>query len=182
VQAPQYQHGPPPPGIDPQLYAKFKSADVNGTGQLSEREISVALVNGDWTPFDPKTVKLMVKMFDVDRSGTIGLQEFVGLWGYLEQWRGLFRRFDTDNSGAIDRREFSDALSAFGYRLSDKFINILFVSYDRKGNGQISFDLFIQSMVTVKTLTEVFKTLDSDRDGFITIGFEQFLEVILQQR
>jgi hypothetical protein len=57
----------------------------------------------------------------------------------------------------------------------------------------MSFDMFVQSMVTVKTLTEVFKkyasaieiandSLDTDRDGFITIGFEQFLEIILRQR
>jgi Ca2+-binding EF-hand superfamily protein len=61
------------------------------------------------------------------------LSEFVGLWGYLDQWRGLFRRFDADGSGAIDRQEFANALSAFGYRLSDKFVNLLFISYDRKG-------------------------------------------------
>ena len=56
-----------PPGVDPQLYNLFRAADTNGTGQLSEREISRALVNGDWSPFDPKTIKLMVKMFDVDQ-------------------------------------------------------------------------------------------------------------------
>jgi hypothetical protein len=52
--------------------------------------------------------------------------------------------------------------------------------------------MFVQSMVTLKTLTEVFKkyalrdaadcSLDTDRDGYITIAFEQFLEVILRQR
>jgi EF-hand domain len=66
-------------------------------------------------------------------SGTIGLQEFVGLWGYLDQWKQLFRRFDADGSNAIDRKEFANALTAFGYRLSDKFINLLFASYDKKG-------------------------------------------------
>ena len=63
----QTGYGAPPPGVDPQLYANFRAADVNNSGQLSERELSRALVNGDWTPFDPKTVKMMVKMFDVDR-------------------------------------------------------------------------------------------------------------------
>jgi hypothetical protein len=56
-----------PPGIDPQLYSLFKAADTTNKGELSEQELSRALVNGDWTPFDPKTVKLMVKMFDVDQ-------------------------------------------------------------------------------------------------------------------
>lgn len=71
---------------------------------------------------------------DVDySSGTIGLQEFVALWGYLDQWRGLFRRFDADGSGAIDRNEFANALSSFGYRLSESFVNLLFASYDKRG-------------------------------------------------
>jgi len=61
----------PPPGVDPQLYNLFRAADTNGSGQLSEREISRALVNGDWTPFDAKTIKLMVKMFDVDQLVSI---------------------------------------------------------------------------------------------------------------
>lgn len=56
-----------PPGVDPQMWNAFKQADTNGNGQLSERELGHALVNADWSPFDPKTVKLMVKMFDVDQ-------------------------------------------------------------------------------------------------------------------
>jgi peflin len=56
---------PAPPGVDPQMWAAFKAADTGGNGQLSEKELKLALVNSDWTPFDAKTVKLMVKMFDV---------------------------------------------------------------------------------------------------------------------
>jgi peflin len=57
----------PPAGVDPQLFNLFRAADTNGSGQLSERELSRALVNGDFSPFDARTVKLMVKMFDVDQ-------------------------------------------------------------------------------------------------------------------
>lgn len=46
------------------------------SGQLSEQELSKALVNGDYTSFDPHTVKMMIRMFDVDRSGTISFDEF----------------------------------------------------------------------------------------------------------
>jgi peflin len=68
-------------------------------------------------------------------NGTIGLNEFVGLWGYLEHWKQLFRRFDQDNSGAIDRSEYANALVAFGYRLSNKFIDLLYASYDKRGES-----------------------------------------------
>lgn len=50
--------------------------DKNGTGQLSEKELRTALVNGDWTSFDPHTVKMMIRLFDVNKSGTIGFDEF----------------------------------------------------------------------------------------------------------
>ena len=50
--------------------------DKRGTGQLTEEELREALVNGDYTQFDLHTVKMMIRMFDADRSGTIGFDEF----------------------------------------------------------------------------------------------------------
>lgn len=32
-----------------------------GSGQLSEKELRAALVNGDWTSFDPHTVRMMIR-------------------------------------------------------------------------------------------------------------------------
>jgi len=37
--------------------------------------IEKALINGDWTPFELDTVKLLMAIFDTDRSGTIGFKE-----------------------------------------------------------------------------------------------------------
>jgi hypothetical protein len=58
---------PAPPGVDAELYRLFKAADTDNTNQLTERQLGRALVNGDYTAFDQKTVKTMVNMFDVDR-------------------------------------------------------------------------------------------------------------------
>ena len=85
----------PPQGVDPTLFPLFKAVDKDGSGQLSEKELRAALVNGDWTSFDPHTVRMMIRylapmwneititwltwpgrMFDTDRSGTIGFNEF----------------------------------------------------------------------------------------------------------
>ena len=87
---PQVPHGRSPPlsrppptpaparksASDASLFPLFKAVDKNGTGQLSEKELRAALVNGDWTNFDPHTVKMMIRLFDVDKSGTIGFDEF----------------------------------------------------------------------------------------------------------
>ncbi|EMC95316.1 hypothetical protein BAUCODRAFT_72802 [Baudoinia panamericana UAMH 10762] len=179
---------PPPPrdGNDRDaLWPIFLQVDKDRSGQLSEEELRRALVNGDYTAFDPHTIKMMIRMFDTDRSGTINFDEFCGLWGFLAAWRALFDRFDVDRSGNISLREFEDALVAFGYRLSPQFVGLLFSTYakshsrgrgdERERQGVLSFDLFVQACISLKRMTDVFKKYDSDRDGYITLSFEEFL-------
>ncbi|RDA94180.1 hypothetical protein CP533_6558 [Ophiocordyceps camponoti-saundersi (nom. inval.)] len=191
-QHPQQQQQPssrPPPspatesssGSDPTLLPLFRAVDKDGTGQLSERELSTALVNGDWTAFDIQTVRMMIRMFDSDRNGTINFDEFCGLWSFLASWRTLFDRFDVDRSGNISLNEFTDALIAFRYRLSPHFVELLFRTYDKRNEGVMSFDLFVQSCISLKRMTDVFKKYDDDRDGYITLSFEDFLGEILKQ-
>lgn len=127
-------------------------------------------MNGDWSSFDPYTVKMMIRMFDSDRSGSIGFDEFCGLWGFLAAWRNLFDRFDADRSGNISLDEYTNALVAFGYRLTPQFVDTLFRTYDKRNEGAISFDLFVQSCISLKRMTDVFKKYDDDRDGYITLS------------
>lgn len=148
-------------------------------------ELGAALVNGDYTSFHPKTVKMMIRMFDRNSSGTISFDEFVSLWRYLAAWRELFDRFDEDRSGRINLYEFEKALVAFGYRLSPPFVSVLFTTFESKGrqmNGGhgvpkfgMSFDLFVQACISLRRMTDVFKRYDDDRDGYITVSFEEFL-------
>jgi len=46
----------------------------------------------------------------------------------------------------------------------------------------LSFDLFVQACISLKRMTDVFKKYDVDRDGYITLSFEEFLTEILKQR
>lgn len=93
-----------------------------------------------------------------------------GLWGFLAAWRNLFDRFDVDRSGNISHDEFSEALVAFGYRLSPQFVQLLFRTYDRRHENAMSFDLFVQACISLKRMTDVFKKYDDDRDGYITLS------------
>ncbi|KAL8699865.1 MAG: hypothetical protein Q9201_005761 [Fulgogasparrea decipioides] len=185
---PPQHHGRSPPSRPPQttatpsqsnqdasLFPLFKAVDKTGTGHLTEKELRAALVNGDFTSFDPHTVKMMIRMFDVDKSGTIGFDEFCGLWAFLAAWRSLFERFDEDRSGYISFEEYGNALVAFGYRLSSTFVNLLYRTYEKNGNNRMSFDLFVQSCIVLKRMTDAFKKYDEDRDGYITMSFEEFL-------
>lgn len=57
------------------------------------------------------------------------LTEFTRLWQYIAEWERVFRRFDRDHSGTIERRELSEALQSFGYRLSPNLLNLIQYKY-----------------------------------------------------
>jgi Ca2+-binding EF-hand superfamily protein len=97
------------------------------------------------------------------------------LWDFLAAWRALFDRFDEDYSGTISYDEYSKALVAFGYHLSPAFVIMMYRIYDKWNTNSMSFDIFIQSCISLKRMTDIFKKYDTDRDGYITLSFEEFL-------
>lgn len=135
---------------------------------------------GSWTAFNPETVRLMIGMFDRDRSGTINFQEFGSLWKYVQDWQTTFRSYDRDNSGSIDKQELKTgqlklskvtshfllviwkiitALTSFGYRLSDRFYELLIRKFDRTGRGTVAFDDFIQCCVVIQVSRQYYTIL-----------------------
>nr|GAT60578.1 predicted protein [Mycena chlorophos] len=181
----------PPPGADPQLWNWFSSVDTDRSGSITAPELERALINGDWTPFDLDTVKLLMGIFDTDRSGTITFNEFAGLWKYIKDWQNVFKHFDRDRSGSIDGNELRDALAQFGFNLSPHLLVLVQRKYDMNlsqastttgGRGPppgITFDRFVRACVVVKQLSEAFGRLDTQRSGWIQIGYEQFMETVL---
>jgi Ca2+-binding EF-hand superfamily protein len=186
---------PPPDADSPDLYKLFLAANTSRSGTLSESELGSALVNADYTAFDAYTIKMMMRMFSsAPRQDFVTYDEFVDLWRFLAAWRELFERFDEDRSGHISLAEFSKALVAFGYRLTSSFTNMLYNIYNEKGilasqrrgsrttKEAMSFDLFVQACISLKRMTDVFKGYDEDRDGYVTLSFEEFLTEILRLR
>lgn len=88
-------------------------------------------------------------MFDKQNTGQVNFHDFGALWKYVTDWQNCFRSFDTDGSGNIDRNELKNALTAFGYRLSDNLVNVLLRKFDRHGRGTILFDDFIQCCIVL---------------------------------
>ena len=124
-----------------------------------------------------------------------------------QDWQGVFLHFDRDRSGTIDGNELQAALNQFGYRLSPNLLNLLQRKYgahrpeprlpcsrslssDVKGSAPpvggyqaappgITFDRFVRACVVVKQITESFAALDTDRDGWVQINYEKFLQTVL---
>ncbi|KAG9122146.1 hypothetical protein FRC07_001607 [Ceratobasidium sp. 392] len=125
------QHQRPPQGADPQLWNWFITVDEDRSGQISATELQRALVNGNWSPFDLDTTKMLMGIFDVDHSGSINFNEFAGLWKYIADWQNVFRHFDSDNSGSIEGHELANALRQFGYNLSPQLISLIATKYSQ---------------------------------------------------
>ncbi|CAD5209513.1 unnamed protein product [Bursaphelenchus xylophilus] len=162
----------------PDLWQIFQSVDKDRSGQISGEELQKALSNGTYLPFNAETCRLMIGMFDKDGDGAINFNEFTALWNYINDWTRCFRSFDRDNSGNIDKGELIAALTQFGYRLSDQFYDLLLKKFDRTHSNRIIFDDFIQLCVVLQTLTASFRDKDADRDGFITVHYEEFLQMV----
>ncbi|THU90648.1 EF-hand, partial [Dendrothele bispora CBS 962.96] len=166
----------------------FAAVDTGNSGRITAQELERALMNGDWSPFDIDTVKMLVSIFVMDRSGTIGFNEFARLWKYIKDWRNVFGHLDRDHSGSIDSGELREALSHF--QLSAQLLNLVQRKYNPPvksmttgGRYQtapaISFDRFVRACIASKQLSEAFQKLDSDRDGWIQMTYDQFMHTLL---
>ncbi|EJD47027.1 EF-hand [Auricularia subglabra TFB-10046 SS5] len=168
------------------LWQWFNAVDTDRSNHISATELQQALVNGDWSlGHEQDTVKLLMSIFDVDRSGTVTFNEFAGLWKYIKDWQNVFRHFDRDGSGSIDGAELAAALGQFGFNLSPQTLALVERKYATAPTGQygpppgITFDRFVRCCVVIKQLTESFQRLDTNRTGWVQINYDQFMQTVL---
>lgn len=62
----------------------------------------------------PDSRPFVPAMFDRENKAGVNFSEFTGVWKYITDWQNVFRTYDRDNSGMIDRNELKQALSGFG--------------------------------------------------------------------
>ena len=156
----------------------FQAVDQDRSGHINAIELQRALVNGNMSQFSEETCRLMIEMFDADRSGTIDLREFGMLFDYINQWRNAFMGFDRDRSGSIDEGELGQAMTQLGYRFSPAFLSGLAARADPRSR-RINLDRFITTMVQLKKLTDSFRRRDREGRGMATIAYEDFLGIAI---
>lgn len=174
-QRPQQGYGAPPQGqVDPQIMQWFSAVDQDRSGQIDAKELQKALVNGNMSQFSEEACRMMIDMFDRDKSGQISVQEFGSLFQYINQWKGLFEGIDKDRSGFIDQAEFTSALTQMGYRFSPTFVQNLLSKYDQR-TRRMTLDNFIVASVQIKRLTDSFRSRDKEMRGSATLAYEDFI-------
>jgi len=167
------------PQISPEVQQWFASVDRDGSGKISASELKAALANGQGGTFSDTACKLMIGMFDKEKTGTIDLSEFQALYNYINAWLGVFRGFDHDQSGSIQESELFAALTQMGYRFTPEFIKFLIQKSDFNHTDSITVDQFIVLCVQIQRFTDAFRSKDADQTGTITISFEDFLSIAL---
>merc|ERR1712054_341136 len=70
----------------------------------------------------------------------------------------IFKFFDVDGSGELDKEEFEMAMERFGMSLSKKEIDGFFRRYDTDGGGEISFDELVERVCSAGHVTGGGKT------------------------
>merc|ERR1719428_2638126 len=74
--------------------------------------------------------------------------------------RDIFRRFDTDHNGVITLQEFRQALQKFGFQLSDEEVLIVMRHFDKRQDGQVSYNEFCDSLLDEDCTSEMLKSKD----------------------
>jgi Ca2+-binding EF-hand superfamily protein len=166
------------PAVDPQIAQWFNAVDTDRSGQIDASELQRALVNGNWSNFSEESCRMMIDMFDANRSGTIDVQEFSQLYSYISSWKSEFEKQDNDRSGRIDEDELARALEQMGYRFSPTFISNILAKYDPRGR-RLTLDNFIVSNVQIKRLTDSFRSRDKEMRGTATLAYEDFIGIAM---
>merc|ERR1719453_190063 len=72
--------------------------------------------------------------------------------------RDIFRRFDTDHDGVITAEEFSRALRKFGFMLDENECLIIMQYFDKRGDGQVTYNEFCDALLDEDYTTQMCKT------------------------
>lgn len=177
--------------LEQELRSVFDKVDLDRSGRISAKELSMALLNFDHTRFQDSTIALMINLFST-QSGTAGapssslsFDQFVSLWKYLSAYKKLFIAADSNKSGDISFGELQKIIEQIGYNLNIDLVLHLFQKFSQKDRenrtvngisvGKLKFDAFIELLVYLRKLTDVFKKYDKDLSGVATIGFLDFL-------
>ena len=89
--------------------------------------------------------------------------------------RETFAMFDENNSGDIDKTEFSKLIEVLGLEINEKKQNELLWDLDKQGNGTIVYEEFVKLMSkfqfgNIEThLETAFNEYDKDMDGEVSL-------------
>jgi len=71
--------------------------------------------------------------------------------------RDVFRRFDTDHNGVMTAQELNAALQKFGFMLSEEEVLVIMRHFDKRQDGQVSYNEFCDALLDEDCTCEMMK-------------------------
>jgi len=159
---------------DPQVAEWFNAVDTDRSGQIDAKELQGALMNGNMSKFSEEACRMMIDLYDNDKTGQININEFGALFNFINQWKASFEALDTGKVGTLDEQAFTQSLGNSGFRFSPQFISNLLVKFSPR-ERRITLDNFIVANVQIRRLTDSFRTRDTQMNGTANLQYEDFV-------
>ncbi|KAL6768736.1 CAL1 [Auxenochlorella protothecoides x Auxenochlorella symbiontica] len=150
----------------------FRIIDKDRSGSLDVFELQNALALGKIN-FSLKTVQSVMRLYDADGNGKMGLPEYHRLHSFLSNVTLAFRRYDTDNSGNLDQAEVKIALRDAGFNLDDPAFIALFKSFDPDKSNSLCLTEFMGMTIFLQSISAAFSAFDPRRTGQVSLNFNQ---------
>lgn len=127
----------------------FKETDKDGSGYLTVEELTAMLRRLGYKTSDDQIEK-MFQSFDASGDNKVSLDEYLQAMGRVPPqnhksaaMRSVFRKFDKNGDGSIDKSELHAVFKEMGRVLSQDEIDRLFKMCDADGSGLLNYEEFI---------------------------------------
>jgi len=147
----------------------FNAVDSDRSGQITATELQTM----DWgnLKLTPETARKLLNLFDTDRTGSIGFEEYVGLHTFLSAAQNIFSQFDQNRSGFLDGNEVVGALAQGGFQVSPQIVDSLVKGYSQ-GSGKLNVEQFVNLKTLVATVQRTFDHHDYQHTGIINLNHD----------
>jgi Ca2+-binding EF-hand superfamily protein len=163
-----------------QLQQQFNAIDKDRSGQICPSEL--AAVPFDGIKFSIETTLLLVRVFDKDKSGTVGFNEFGALAKFISSMKQAFQAYDRDRSGSIELNEVQMAVSQGGFQLSPQTLQAVYNKFLRNpvlnAGGKLkglNLEMFVQLCAFLGSTRSQFMQYDFQRSGWIQVNLDMFV-------
>uniref|UniRef100_A0A671RER3 Calpain-2 catalytic subunit-like n=1 Tax=Sinocyclocheilus anshuiensis TaxID=1608454 RepID=A0A671RER3_9TELE len=129
--------------------------------------------------FSLETCRIIVNLMDV--SSQLQLLTFcclcMCLSQELQEFFGIYKKNDMDDSGTISTPELRLALKEAGFTLNNTIFQLLVARY-AETDMTLDFDNYVACLMRLEMMFRVFKKLDPHQSGFIELDFQQVCHAI----
>jgi len=123
-----------------EVLTQIEQADIAEQSPVNSQEVAV---------LDAQMQKVLAKRIETIEAGILSKKQSNISEAQLKDFRDTFKFFDKEKSGHLTKIQFKAACAAVGEDIPDEKLESVFRSFDKDGDGKISFDEFISFVSSV---------------------------------